>query len=67
MYIEILDNTGKVSDDMQQETVKLLNFAANFIHLPEHKEMAITYVLNDEIQKKTTTIEAKMHQQMWSV
>ncbi len=51
MYIEMLDNTGKVSDDMQQETVKLLNFAANFIHLPEHKEMAITYVLNDEIQK----------------
>ena len=51
MYIEMLDNTGNVSDDMQQETVKLLNFAANFIHLPEHKEMAITYVLNDEIQK----------------
>ena len=51
MYIEMTDNTGKVSDDMQQETVKLLNFAANFIHLPEHKEMAITYVLNDEIQK----------------
>ena len=51
MYIEMLDNTGKVSDDMQQETIKLLNFAANFIHLPEHKEMAITYVLNDEIQK----------------
>ncbi|MDN6437772.1 MAG: rRNA maturation RNase YbeY [Lactococcus sp.] len=51
MYIEMLDNTGKVSDDMQQETIKLLNFAASFIHLPEHKEMAITYVLNDEIQK----------------
>ncbi|MGX7048199.1 metalloprotease [Lactococcus piscium] len=51
MYIEMTDNTGKVSDDMQQETIKLLNFAANFIHLPEHKEMAITYVLNDEIQK----------------
>ena len=51
MYIEMLDNTGKVSDDMQQETIKLLNFAANFIQLPEHKEMAITYVLNDEIQK----------------
>lgn len=51
MYIEMTDNTGKVSDDMQQETVKLLNFAANFIHLPGHKEMAVTYVLNDEIQK----------------
>lgn len=51
MYIEMTDNTGKVSDDMQQETIKLLNFAASFIHLPEHKEMAITYVLNDEIQK----------------
>ena len=51
MYIEMLDNKGKVSDDMQQETIKLLNFAASFIHLPAHKEMAITYVLNDEIQK----------------
>ena len=50
MYIEMLDKTGQVSDELQQDTIKLLNFAANFIHLPENKEMAITYVLNDEIQ-----------------
>ena len=50
MYVEMTDNTGQVSQEMQAETVKLLKFAAEFIHLPEHKEMAITYVLNDEIQ-----------------
>ncbi|GFH42609.1 endoribonuclease YbeY [Lactococcus hodotermopsidis] len=50
MYIEITDKTGKVSEELQQETVKLLNFAAGFIHLPDNKEMAVTYVTNDEIQ-----------------
>ncbi len=44
------DKTGQVSEALQQDTIKLLNFAADFIHLPENKEMAITYVLNDEIQ-----------------
>ena len=51
MYIEMQDKTGQVSEVLQQDTIKLLNFAADFIHLSENKEMAITYVLNDEIQE----------------
>jgi probable rRNA maturation factor len=50
MYIEMTDKTGQVSAETQAETVKLLNFAAELLHLSDHKEMAITYVLNDEIQ-----------------
>lgn len=50
MYIEMLDKTSQVPEDLQQDTIKLLQFAADYIHLPDNKEMAITYVLNDEIQ-----------------
>lgn len=50
MYIEMQDKTGQVSEAMQADTMKLLNFAADFIHLPENKEMAITYVLNEDIK-----------------
>ncbi len=46
MYVELTDETGKVPAEIIEQTQKLLDFAANFIKLPESKEMAVTFVDN---------------------
>ncbi|MDR0299294.1 MAG: rRNA maturation RNase YbeY [Streptococcaceae bacterium] len=46
MYIELSDETGKVSPAIIEQTKKVLAFAASYIHLPESKEMAVTFVDN---------------------
>ena len=46
MYVEITDETGKVPHAILEQTDKLLQFAADYIKLPENKEMAVTFVDN---------------------
>ena len=47
MYIEMVDETGQVSKEMLQQTQEILEFAAQKIG-KEDKEMAVTFVTNDE-------------------
>lgn len=46
MYIEMIDETKQVSQEMMEQTIDLLNFAAKTIG-KEDKEMAVTFVTND--------------------
>ncbi|MEX2785485.1 rRNA maturation RNase YbeY [Streptococcus sp. H49] len=46
MYIEMVDETGQVSQEMMAQTLDLLNFAAEKIG-KENKEMAVTFVTNE--------------------
>lgn len=50
MYIDLNDETGKVTSEVLDQTKKLLIFAAKFIHLPESKEMSVTFVENERSQ-----------------
>jgi len=51
MELTIMDETGKVSPELIQQTEKLLAFAANYIKLPAAKEMNVTFVDNARIQE----------------
>jgi len=51
MYVEMLDETGKVSEKMQEDIMNLLSLAAQKLDLADHKEMMITFVDNDRIQE----------------
>lgn len=51
MYVELIDETAKVSDKIILQTEKLLDFAADFIKLPESKEMSVTFVDNARSQE----------------
>lgn len=46
MYVEMIDETGQVSDEIKKQTLELLNFAAQKTS-KENKEMAITFVTNE--------------------
>ena len=46
MYIDLVDETGKVMPEILKQTEKLLTFAADYIHLPESKEISVTFVDN---------------------
>lgn len=50
MYIEMVDETGQVSQDMQEQMLDLLNFAAQKIG-KEKKEMAVTFVDNARVHE----------------
>ncbi|MDQ0223473.1 rRNA maturation RNase YbeY [Streptococcus moroccensis] len=50
MYIEMHDETGQVSQAIQDQTGKLLHFAAERLG-KEQKEMAVTFVDNPRIQQ----------------
>lgn len=50
MYIEMVDETGQVSQAMQQQILDLLNFAAEKIG-KQQKEMAVTFVDNARIHE----------------
>jgi probable rRNA maturation factor len=51
MYIEIMDETDKVSPAIVEQTNKLLDFAAAYLKLPESKEMSVTFVENARSQE----------------
>ncbi|EPU33490.1 TPA: rRNA maturation RNase YbeY [Streptococcus agalactiae] len=46
MYVEMIDETGQVSEDIKKQTLDLLEFAAQKIG-KENKEMAVTFVTNE--------------------
>lgn len=46
MYVELVDETGKLPEEIANQTKKLLDFAAQYIKLPENKEMVVTFVDN---------------------
>ena len=46
MYIEMVDETGQVSDEILKQTQEILEFAAQKIG-KEDKEMAVTFVTNE--------------------
>ncbi|MBP2622889.1 rRNA maturation RNase YbeY [Streptococcus oricebi] len=50
MYIEMVDETGQVSEKMQQQIMDLVSFAAEKIG-QENKEMAISFVDNQRIHE----------------
>ncbi|MFK4880210.1 MULTISPECIES: rRNA maturation RNase YbeY [Lactococcus] len=51
MYIELVDETGKVSKEIIEQTEKLLSFAADYIKLADSKEMSVTFVDNARSQE----------------
>ncbi|QBO37319.1 rRNA maturation RNase YbeY [Periweissella cryptocerci] len=52
MDLALIDNTKEhVSDEHQQLVHDVLEFAGNYIKLPEDTEMSVTFMNNDEIQK----------------
>lgn len=46
MYVEMFDETGQVSKEIMEQTLELLNFAAEKTG-KEDKEMAVTFVTNE--------------------
>lgn len=46
MYVEMVDETGQVSQEIMEQTLALLNFAAQKLQ-KENKEMAVTFVTNE--------------------
>lgn len=46
MYVEMIDETGQVSEDIKKQTLDLLDFAAKKTG-KENKEMAVTFVTNE--------------------
>ena len=46
MYVEMIDETNQVSDEIKKQTLKLLDFAAQKIG-KDDKEMAVTFVTNE--------------------
>ncbi|MHA2625338.1 rRNA maturation RNase YbeY [Streptococcus agalactiae] len=46
MYVEMIDETGQVSEDIKKQTLDLLKFAAQKTG-KENKEMAVTFVTNE--------------------
>lgn len=46
MYVELVDETGRVSEELKQQTLDLLEFAAQKMG-KENKEMAVTFVTNE--------------------
>lgn len=46
MYVEMIDETGQVSEDIKKQTLDLLEFAAEKLG-KETKEMAVTFVTNE--------------------
>jgi len=46
MYIEMIDETGQVSEKLKEQTLELLDFAAEKLG-KEDKEMAVTFVTNE--------------------
>ena len=52
MDLEIYDKTAeKVTEDQLKLIRNVLNFAGEYIHLPDNAEMSVTLVNNDEIQR----------------
>ncbi|GBD62395.1 Endoribonuclease YbeY [Tetragenococcus halophilus subsp. halophilus] len=50
MEITFIDETQKVSKDEREDIDSLLQYAADYLKLPENSEMSITFMDNERIQ-----------------
>ncbi|MDN6710435.1 MAG: rRNA maturation RNase YbeY [Tetragenococcus halophilus] len=50
MEITFIDETKKVSKDEREDIDSLLQYAADYLKLPENSEMSITFMDNERIQ-----------------
>lgn len=50
MEITFIDETKKVSKNEREEIDRLLQYAADYLKLPENSEMSITFMDNERIQ-----------------
>ncbi|MCO8292782.1 rRNA maturation RNase YbeY [Tetragenococcus halophilus] len=50
MEITFIDETQKVSKNEREEIDRLLQYAADYLKLPENSEMSITFMDNERIQ-----------------
>lgn len=46
MYVEVIDETGQLSEEIKKQTLDLLEFAAEKLG-KQNKEMAVTFVTNE--------------------
>jgi probable rRNA maturation factor len=51
MDLTMIDETGKVSAEEIKQTTDLLEFAGNFLELPEDTQMSVTFMDNAQIQE----------------
>ncbi len=51
MDLEIYDDTGNVPEERIGMIEDILNFAGDYIHLPENTEMSVTLMNNDQIHE----------------
>ena len=63
MYIEMVDETGQVSDEILKQTQEILEFAAQKIG-KEDKEMAVTFVTNERSHRPTDVISLEYKPEM---
>lgn len=59
MEITFIDETGKVSQNKTTDIDSLLQFAANYLKLPEETEMSVTFMDNEAIQVINRTYRGK--------
>ncbi|MDN6204395.1 MAG: rRNA maturation RNAse YbeY, partial [Tetragenococcus halophilus] len=50
MEITFIDETKKVSKNEREDIDRLLQYAADYLKLPENSEMSITFMDNERIQ-----------------
>lgn len=50
MDVTMIDETGTVGSAIKKQTKKILDFAANYLKLPEDTMMSVTFMDNDAIQ-----------------
>ncbi|MDN6186661.1 MAG: rRNA maturation RNAse YbeY, partial [Tetragenococcus halophilus] len=50
MEITFIDETKKVSKNEREDIDSLLQYAADYLKLPENSEMSITFMDNERIQ-----------------
>jgi probable rRNA maturation factor len=51
MDLTIMDHTNRVTKEEMEQTEKLLEFAGNYLKLPEDTMMSVTFTDNEEIQE----------------
>lgn len=66
LLIDIVDETGSVSEEMLKEVENLLQFAAEREGVQDQAEVSVTIVTNDDIQQINKEYRERIHRQMSS-
>jgi probable rRNA maturation factor len=51
LMIDLVDETGQLSDEQMKDIEKLLNFAAEKEHVEDNSEVSVTFVSNERIHE----------------